>query len=323
MTLPGRRWGLLLLVLCLLAAALQVRVGGGAVSENPVRPRSAPLDLETYSPAPPGTPINLLFIHHSCGAQLLAEPGPEASRGAILLAHPNGGGLRALLTADGYRVNEATYGSRVGERTGIVDWPRKFAEDMEAILTCATQDESLPQGRRNRVVLFKSCFPNNRLLGDGEPPGKPAGPDLTVWNAKAAYTALLPFFVEEPETLFVLMTPPPLAPHLDPVPLWKYLVRQLAGRNAGNELAGSGERARGLNDWLRNPKGWLKDYPAKNVVVFDYYDLLTKEGRSNLSCYASKSGRDSHPNQQGNRRTAEALVAVLNRAVRRALIVGN
>ena len=43
-------------------------------------------------------PLRLLFLHHSIGGQLLAEPGPDDGKGAV---HPNGGGLRKRLEASG------------------------------------------------------------------------------------------------------------------------------------------------------------------------------------------------------------------------------
>jgi hypothetical protein len=57
----------------------------------------------------------LLFIHHSCGGQLLCDRGPavETSR-CVYTSHPNGGGLRGKLTEAGYQVSEASYGSKLG-----------------------------------------------------------------------------------------------------------------------------------------------------------------------------------------------------------------
>jgi hypothetical protein len=64
--------------------------------------------------------------------------------------------------------------------------------------------------------------------------------------------------------------------------------------------------------------GWLKDSGLTNVVVFDYYDLLTDHGTSDLSRYPTDNGNDSHPSHEGNVKATEAFVSFLNRAVRRA-----
>jgi len=80
-----------------------------------------------------------------------------------------------------------------------------------------------------------------------------------------------------------------------------------------------GRRARTFNKWLKDTdNGWLSSYNLKNVVIFDYYDILTKEGKSNWAEYPTKDGQDSHPSSEGNTIAAEKFVPFLNKAVRRA-----
>ena len=295
-------------------------VGGGLASSVPSRARTeTAMDLTAYSAAPPGRPLRLLFIHHSVGGQLLADPGPDVGERSIYASHPWGGGLRALLRQNGYAIGEASYGSRLGEHTDLFDWLPKFRDHMDEVLSLAQQDEPLPEGERNDVVVFKSCFPNSRLIGRGEGEGEPDGPALTLANAKATMRALLPTFAAHGDTLFVYVTAPPLAPRVESQPLLETLVRKLLSRSWGREeLARSGELARELNTWLTAPDGWLAGYQGDNVVVFDYWDVLTGEGRSNLLHYYAGEGTDSHPTGAGQRLAAPRLVETLNRAVRRA-----
>jgi hypothetical protein len=63
---------------------------------------------------------------------------------------------------------------------------------------------------------------------------------------------------------------------------------------------------------------WLAGYDGVNVVVFDYYDVLTGGGLSNLSAYPTGNGSDSHPSRAGNEAAAAAFAPFLNRAMRRA-----
>jgi len=281
------------------------------------------LDLSAFSSHPPGDVLDILFIHHSCGGQWLAAPGPSRGENCILEYDPNGGSLRAALQQTHYRVHEASYGSRLGESTDIFDWLPKFREQMGDILRCDLQDSALMGERVNRVVMFKSCFPNNAFRSEGVPPGIPGGPDLTVWNAKAAYTTLLTEFCKQPDVLFVCVTAPPLAPGEDSLPLWKWLARKLkrALKGAPFDLAATGPLARQFNDWLADTGGWLKDYPLHNVVVFDYYNILTDEGQSDFSRYATWNGADSHPSREGNQKATKAFVPFLNQAVHRAKIL--
>ncbi|MHC5011756.1 MAG: hypothetical protein ACYTG6_12560 [Planctomycetota bacterium] len=278
----------------------------------------ATLDLSPFDASAPSRTVRLLFIHHSCGGQWLANVGPDEGDASVYVSAVNGGGLRARLEADGYEVHEASYGSLVGGRTDIFDWPRKFRDHMEAVLTCDRQDAFYEDGRRNEVVLFKSCFNNNRFVGAGEAPGDPEGPELTVENAKAAYRALLAEFAKHPDTLFVAVTAPPLALAAEPV--WKVIARWVLRRPG---VAASGPHAREFNDWLKDVDGgWLSTYEGTNVAVFDLYDVLTEHGASNFLRYESAPvGTDSHPNAEGNRAATEAFVPFLNRVVRRAGLV--
>jgi hypothetical protein len=317
-------WLLAGLAAALLGAGALVRVDGGEARSVPEE-GPATLDLTPFSPAPPGAALDLLFIHHSCGGQLLADEGAERSASpstCIYDSHPNGGGLRARLTRQGYQVHEASYGSVLGERTDLFDWLPKFRAQMAAILGTAHQDEPLPPGRSNRIVLFKSCFPNNLFRAEGAPPGDPNGPELTVWNARATFSALLPLLAQHPDVLFVYVTAPAVAPRLEPTSLARAAIRRARGQGSPvEELERSARLARELDDWLVGTDGWLADYPGKNVVVFDYYDLLTGKRRSNLSVYATAEGGDSHPSAEGHRVVSEELVPFLNRAVRRAGLV--
>ncbi len=277
------------------------------------------MDLSGFSAEKPKKRLNFLFIHHSCGGQLLADKGEEKGEDWIYESHPNGGGLRRMLEANGYTVHEASYNSDIGDRTDIFDWPEKFGKKMDKILRCKLQDELMPEGKRNDIVAFKSCFPNNDFKGIGSPPGNPNGPELTLWNAKAAYTKLLEEFEKYPGVLFVCVTAPPLSPYAGKVSALKYIIKSiLGGGDPAEEIKRRANIAREFNNWLKGKDGWLKGYRLKNVVVFDYYDVLTEHGESNLSCYATEGGKDSHPSSEGNRKAAEEFVPFLNRAVRRA-----
>jgi lysophospholipase L1-like esterase len=278
------------------------------------------MDLSTFSDAPPDHRLRLLFIHHSCGGQLLAPVGPSKERAPCIYdAHPNGGNLRSMLESAGYEVHEASYGSAIGEATDLFDWAAKFHDHMDAVLRVDEDDRSLPDGLTNQIVLFKSCFPNNDFVGLGTEPGDPRGPTLTVANAKATLRAVREELAKYPRVLFVYVTAPPIAPKPQPERLYKVVAKKLLGRpGAGEQLAERAAWARVFNDWVAAEDGWLAGYPEKNVVVFDYYGVLTEDGASNLSRYATGNGEDSHPSAAGNHRAAERLVPFLNRAVRRA-----
>ena len=65
-------------------------------------------------PRPPEQAVKLVFIHHSCGENWLAD------------AH---GGLGRALAENNYFVSDTNYGwgpDRIGDRTDITDWPEWF-----------------------------------------------------------------------------------------------------------------------------------------------------------------------------------------------------
>jgi hypothetical protein len=261
---------------------------------------------QTSDSKPEGNPLQFLFIHHSCGGQLLADVGSSQGNQCIYVSHPNGGGLRARLEGIGYQVNEASYGSIVGDKTDICHWNAKFRDEMDRILSTKNQDDLLPEDVKNNIVAFKSCFPNNHFTGAGEEPGDPDSCQLTLANAKAAYQAILPYFEQNPDVLFVAFTAPPLAK----TPGFKGFVKKI--------LKGSPEHpdlARQFNNWLGDrDNGWLAGYNLPNVAVFDHYDVLTGNGKSNWLAYPTGGGYDSHPSSEGNSAAAEAFIPFIQEA---------
>jgi len=233
-----------------------------------------PAYLQGQEEAPVKVDLNLLFLHHSCGSNWLAG---------------DNGGLRQTLEKQGFQVHNATYGSKIGEHTDVIHWAPKFQEHMDLILKTKHQDQTLPEGKTNQVVLFKSCYPNSNIHAPGEKPKWDPQGLATVANYKLAYQALLPMFARHPDVLFVAVTAPPL------------LQRKTTPENAA--------RAKEFNEWLVNE--WPKAH--KNVATFDFFGVLrTKEG------YLNYPTRDSHPNKVGNRRATQEFLPFLYRALRRA-----
>jgi hypothetical protein len=315
MTIRGRRIWVAMAALAVAGAIFTlVQVNEKVEAMKEQKPTSHQADgLAGYSSAPVDQHLGLVFLHHSVGGHWLADPeGPAGN------AHANGGGLRRALESNGYKVREATYGSKLGEKTDLFDWLPKFTDHLDGVLRTSHQDDLLPEGERNQIVLFKSCFPNSYFKAHGPEPGNPNGPELTVTNAKASFRALLQVFARSPEALFVFVTTPPVVGGSIRERLGKVLVKRLLGRPlAAERLSQQARLAREFRDWIIAPDGWLASYALKNVVVFDYYGVLTKHGSSLFLEYPSGDGRDSHPNTQGNQAATAEFVPFLNRAVRR------
>jgi hypothetical protein len=280
--------------------------------------------LAAAPPDPPATP-KLIFVHHSCGSNWLAD---------------GNGGLGTTLRDHNYFVSDTNYGwgpDSVGSYTDIGNWWEWFRGPSSNTYLTALFSESgqntgysrlgSDPGGENRIIMFKSCYPNSALQGSISDPvpdiasnplkGQSSGSAThTVANAKGIYLDLLEYFKTRPDKMFVIVTAPPLR----------------SGTYAGN--------ARYFNDWLVNDL--LDSYPLNNVFVFDFYNVLTSNGGgANTSDLGWADGNhhrwwldavqhktdgggntlayptgDDHPSAAGNQKASAEFVDLLNHAWR-------
>ncbi|MCL4807533.1 MAG: PKD domain-containing protein [Thermoanaerobaculia bacterium] len=240
------------------------------LAAGPAGSRAADPPIDT---SPPASPVKLVFVHHSTGENWLAD---------------GGGGLGLALRDARWFVSDTNYGwgpedpdagAPIGDLTDLGHWWTWFAGPrrdtyLSALLAESGQHSeyarlSSDPGGPNRVVMFKSCFPNSQLGGSPSDPvpriasnplrGQDSGSEHhTLANAKGIYVALRDTFAARPDILFVVVTAPPLVP-------------------VGTDLAAAAN-ARALSDWL--VKEWLAGYPQRNVLVFDFFNVLTSNGGS-------------------------------------------
>jgi hypothetical protein len=255
------------------------------------------LSAQADNPSPPAKTVKLIFIHHSCGENWLAD---------------NHGRLGRALAQNNYFVSDTNYGwgpNGIGDRTDITDWPEWFTDPRSSRYLKALYKEGgkhspytrtlSDPGGKNQIIIFKSCFPNSNLEGrPNDPPAR--GDGLTVGNAKAIYKELLTYFATRPDKLFIVITAPPVQD----------------GRHAAN--------ARAFNTWLVTK--WLAGYKGKNVAVFDFYNVLTGPNNHHRFSkgaieYITNRGKntlhyptngDDHPSSDGNRKATSEFVPLLN-----------
>jgi hypothetical protein len=313
-----------------LACALLGALCGIALGLMPAMEQGA---MAAGNPKPPTSPVKLIFIHHSSGENWLVD---------------GDGGLGIALKRNNYFVSDTNYGwgpedldsggGTIGDHTDIGYWYNWFAGPNNATYLDALYSESgkhsdysrlakNPDGE-NEIIMFKSCFPNSNLGGSRQAPpttgnnplrGQDAYSEfMTLGNAKGIYNDILQYFATRQDKLFVVITAPPLS------------ASETTPRNAAN--------ARALNRWL--VKSWLRDYPYKNVGVFDFYNVLTSNGgdpdtndagqttgnhhrwwkravqyieqvNKTTSAYR-RDPYDSHPTTAGNLKAKVEFVKVLN-----------
>ena len=316
------------------AALLAIVTGcvGLAVSVVALSPSSshalrsvAPLADDPNSPA---STVKLIFIHHSCGENWLAD---------------DDGGLGIALYDKNYFVSDTNYGwgpDSIGDNTDIGHWWDWFRGSSSSTYLSALYTEygdhsynytrltDPDPSRENEIIMFKSCYPNSNLGGNADDPpttgsnplrGQESGSEYhTVANAKGIYNDLLVYFAAHQEKLFVVITAPPVTPGDS----WE-----------------PPANARAFNDWLVDD--WLDGYPHDNVAVFDFYNVLTSNGGNantndrgqedgnhhrwwneavqhrqtvdnDLASYGGGSGGGSHPTAAGNQKAAAEFVPLLN-----------
>jgi len=265
----------------------------GPVEAAPPSASAAALD-----PSQPTQTVKLIFIHHSTGENWLTD---------------GNGNLGDTLGKNNYFVSDTNYGwgpDAIGDHTDIPNWTEWFSSAntstyMNALYNEIGQNSSYTRtlanpGGENRIIMFKSCFPNSALEGNPNDPPSASG-WLTVGHAKYVYNQILQYFGAHPEKLFVVITAPPLRD----------------GTYAAN--------ARAFNEWLMN--NWLtqNSYTGTNVAVFDFYNVLTGPNNyhryyngaiehvftpgMNTSYYPSG---DDHPSVAGSQKATSEFVSLLN-----------
>lgn len=218
----------------------------------------------------------LLFIHHSVGDNWLNE-----------------GGLQDSLAGLGVGVHSATYGSDIGQDTDMSDWVSKFGDYFEKMLKYDIRPDILyPRDMENDIIMFKPCFPNSNIIGDGTLPGNPHEKDRTIWNYKSVFENLRERFSKTPRKVFIYITAPPLVPG------------ETSAENAG--------RAREFNNWVKNDfiADYRKQHGPANFWVFDLFDVWADSSNYLKSEYR-KSDTNSHPNAEGSREATSRFLQFL------------
>jgi hypothetical protein len=269
------------------------------------------------------TPDGLVFIHHSVGHNWLDNSLHAALLAKDYIGQRNGIFYGVDLAPDAGRPDSLQ--SPAGKYTDMNHWifwfndhlgsvkSHETPKGLKKLISRVTGRLGLvkPQGSGtgfNRIVMFKSCFPNSDIEADGLEPGDPFegtsslanyhavyrhpdGPGHTYTHHGATYKPLEEIFAENPDVLFIAVTAPPL--HYAPSD----------GTNDANA-----QRTREFNNWLRYE--WLTSYNAahpglNNVAVFDLFDALAYHtGHPSFpnrlrAEFGGESG-DSHPNDAAN-----------------------
>ena len=176
----------------------------------------------------------IIFLHHSCGANLIAE-----------------GGVRDGLTALGYEFDDHGYnedglvladGTWTGTNFNVPEdntdpngYAAIFAQPLHD-----PPDNTFSYLMQYDVIAFKSCFPVSNIGDDGQ-----------LEEYRSYYLSIRDRMDQYPDKIFVIVTQPPEVP--------------------ANSSAEAAAWARSFVDWLQSDE-YLSGHP--NVFVFDFFGQL-------------------------------------------------
>ncbi len=207
---------------------------------------------------------NVIFLHHSVGANLVEQ-----------------GGVRDRLTAAGFSFwdqgyndlglrdpagRSVGYSYRVpGDNTDIDGLAAIFAQPRYPLPV-----NTLSALLQYEVIVLKSCFPNSDIVTDAQ-----------LEKDKADYRSMQATMAQYPGKLFIIVTQPPL--------------------NPAATSSGAASRARALATWLASDQ-FLANH--SNIRTFDLFDYLAEADPQrpdfNMLRESYRDGIDSHPNRQAN-----------------------
>jgi hypothetical protein len=207
---------------------------------------------------------NIVFLHHSVGANLIAQSG-----------------VRERLTAGGYHFWDQGYnGDGLRDPRGIstgysYNVPGDNT-DPDGLLNIFSQPvfdlplNTLSGLMQHEVIAFKSCFPTSAITSDA------LLKDYQMW-----YTQIRAFMDQHSEKLFIIITQPPL--------------------NPAETQPEAAARARAFAAWLKSDE-FLQGHP--NIVAFDLFDLLAENDPQasdfNMLRADYREDTNSHPNRLAN-----------------------
>jgi hypothetical protein len=178
--------------------------------------------------------IRIILLHHSCGANLIAEGGVREGLTALGYEfYDHGYNGDGLVLADGTWTG--TNFDVPGDNTDPDGYAAIFAQPLHD-----PPDNTFSHLMEYDVIVFKSCFPVSNIESEEQ-----------LQAYRSFYLSIRARMDEYPDKVFVIVTQPPEVP-----------------ADSSPEAAA---RARSFTSWLQSSE-YLDGHP--NVFVFDFFGLL-------------------------------------------------
>ena len=219
----------------------------------------------------------VIFLHHSCGANLIEQ-----------------GDVRARLTALGYEFDDHGYngdglvladGTWTGRNFDVPDdntnpdgYAAIFAQPLHD-----PPDNTFSYLMQYDIIVFKSCFPVSNIESDEQ-----------LAEYKGYYLSIRERMDQYPNKVFIIVTQPPEIP--------------------ADTSPQAAARARAFTNWLASDE-YLSGHP--NVFTFNFFHLLADPATHMLRSEYRTDPSDAHPNEPANRTIAPLFVDFVDQAVKR------
>jgi hypothetical protein len=176
----------------------------------------------------------IIFLHHSCGQNLINEGGVREGLTALGYEFYDHG-----YNDEGLRLADGSYTGTNFDIPGDNTDPDGFAEIFGQPLH-DPPDNAFSHLMQYDVIAFKSCYPTSNIYSDEH-----------LAEYKSYYLSIRDRMDQYPNKIFVIVTPPPQVP--------------------GASDAEEATRARAFVNWLGSDE-YLAGHP--NVFTFDFFDYL-------------------------------------------------
>ena len=225
---------------------------------------------------PPSGYHRIVFLHHSCGANLIAQGGVRERFAALGYEFYDHG-----YNGDGLVLADGTWTGRnwdvPDDNTDPDGYAAIFAQPLHS-----PPDNTFSHLMEYEVIVFKSCFPVSNI-----------GSDEQLNEYKSYYLSIRARMDQYPDRIFVIVTQPP----------------QVQANTDAQEAA----RARAFTNWLASAE-FLSGH--HNVFTFNFFNLLADPATNMLRAGYTGDPSDAHPNEQANQAIAPQFVDFVHGAIR-------
>ena len=243
---------------------------------TPGGPSPTPGGGSTGGPPSGSESRSVILLHHSVGANLIAQ-----------------GGVRQRLTNLGYQFYDHGYnedglvladGTSSGRNFDVPD-DNTDPDGLAAIFAQPLHDppdNTFSELMQYDVIAFKSCFPTSNIQSDEQ-----------LAEYKSYYLSIRDRMDEYPNKIFIVVTQPPEIPN--------------------DTDSAAAARARAWASWLASDE-YLSGHA--NVFTFNFFDLLADPSDNMLRAEYRTDEWDAHPNELANQTIGPLFADFVDQAVR-------